>query len=250
MPHWDANSAELRENIERVLTDLHRGAKAREPLGLEVVRQWHRELMKGLTIPEGEHGAVLFADSPTAVGQSASARTMARRPTKSRANSSDSSSDCRRRSRIWTRAFLRVTCAPSTFEAPSSTSVDGRTLNGCAFIRSATAMAGRPGCGLMPSRCAMGCPPSCPCDRVLGMAMRWSVATPCAASGSQRPHSSRGTSRASSPNRSSAETSRRRNADIAMSAARGVSSRAGVPREGPQRTEHPRQPILRRVEGL
>jgi len=64
MPHWDANSTELFENIQRVVNALHRAAAAREPLSLEVARQWHRDLMMGLTIPEGEQWRGAFRGEP------------------------------------------------------------------------------------------------------------------------------------------------------------------------------------------
>jgi Fic family protein len=64
MPHWDADSKELFENIQRVVTALHRAAVARAPLDVEVARQWHRELMRGLTIPEGEQWRGAFRGEP------------------------------------------------------------------------------------------------------------------------------------------------------------------------------------------
>ncbi|HMN43837.1 MAG TPA: hypothetical protein PKE27_04660 [Povalibacter sp.] len=64
MPHWDANSKHLLENIRRVVTSIHRSAVEREPLTLEVARQWHFGLMEGLTIPEGEQWRGAFRGEP------------------------------------------------------------------------------------------------------------------------------------------------------------------------------------------
>ena len=51
MPDWDEDSPELRENLRVVLLGIRDNAQQRLPLTLQVVRGWHRDTMKGLTVP-------------------------------------------------------------------------------------------------------------------------------------------------------------------------------------------------------
>lgn len=51
MPDWDQNSPELRKNLQAVLRRIRDDARNRRPLNLETIRKWHRDSMKGLTVP-------------------------------------------------------------------------------------------------------------------------------------------------------------------------------------------------------
>lgn len=51
MPNWDEESAELRGNLERVLGMVRDAARRRERPGMELVRSWHAETMRGLEVP-------------------------------------------------------------------------------------------------------------------------------------------------------------------------------------------------------
>jgi Fic family protein len=51
MPDWDQNSPELRKNLQAVLRSIRDAAQEREPISLKTIRDWHRDTMKGLTVP-------------------------------------------------------------------------------------------------------------------------------------------------------------------------------------------------------
>lgn len=52
MPDWDADSPQLRQNLGSLLRAIREAARRREPLSLASARQWHQEILKGLTVPD------------------------------------------------------------------------------------------------------------------------------------------------------------------------------------------------------
>lgn len=52
MPDWDEDSPELQENLLRLLREIRDVARDREDLNLKVLRRWHQEVLKGLTLPD------------------------------------------------------------------------------------------------------------------------------------------------------------------------------------------------------
>ncbi len=52
MPNWDEDSSQLRNNLERVLTEIGRSASQRELPTLEAARRWQTLTMKGLDVPD------------------------------------------------------------------------------------------------------------------------------------------------------------------------------------------------------
>lgn len=55
MPDWDEDSPKLRENLRAVLRGIRDAAQEREPLTLDAIRGWHRETMRGLTVPHKKY---------------------------------------------------------------------------------------------------------------------------------------------------------------------------------------------------
>jgi len=52
MPDWDEDSPNLRKNLQAVLLGIRDAAVKREPLTPKVIKQWHREIMRGLAVPD------------------------------------------------------------------------------------------------------------------------------------------------------------------------------------------------------
>lgn len=52
MADWDADSSQLRANLERLLRDIFQSAERREKFTATVIKRWHRQTMAGLTVPE------------------------------------------------------------------------------------------------------------------------------------------------------------------------------------------------------
>ncbi|MGB0289980.1 MAG: Fic family protein [Opitutales bacterium] len=51
MPDWDEDSPKLRKNLQAVLRGIRDAALQRKPLTLTSIRKWHRQTMRGLTVP-------------------------------------------------------------------------------------------------------------------------------------------------------------------------------------------------------
>ena len=51
-PNWDEYSPRLRGNLTALLQEMAASAKAREKLSSEVMRSWHKRIMRGLGVPE------------------------------------------------------------------------------------------------------------------------------------------------------------------------------------------------------
>ena len=52
MPNWDIDSAQLRENLARVLEEIIRASEQRETPTLETARRWQTLVMEGLDVPD------------------------------------------------------------------------------------------------------------------------------------------------------------------------------------------------------
>jgi fido (protein-threonine AMPylation protein) len=52
MADWDADSPQLRRNLASVGQAIDDGANRREKPSLELVREWHRQTMEGLDVPD------------------------------------------------------------------------------------------------------------------------------------------------------------------------------------------------------
>src|SRR4051812_31720484 len=52
MNDWDEDSQQLHANIERVLSQAGANAIRRTDLTLEVIKRWHRDLMRQLAVPD------------------------------------------------------------------------------------------------------------------------------------------------------------------------------------------------------
>ena len=52
MPDWDENSPQLQRNLADILTRISRSAPLRERPTVESARQWHVELLRGLSVPD------------------------------------------------------------------------------------------------------------------------------------------------------------------------------------------------------
>jgi hypothetical protein len=52
MADWDANSAELEQNLRRVLEKIRDDARRRAVLSIETGREWHAEALRGLAVPD------------------------------------------------------------------------------------------------------------------------------------------------------------------------------------------------------
>ncbi len=55
MVEWDADSPELAANLERVLREIVRDARARVLPSVEAARRWHEETMHGLDVPDRKY---------------------------------------------------------------------------------------------------------------------------------------------------------------------------------------------------
>jgi Fic family protein len=51
VPDWDKDSTRLRENLARVLEEIHQGAERREVPTLNAAKRWHARVMTGLDVP-------------------------------------------------------------------------------------------------------------------------------------------------------------------------------------------------------
>jgi len=51
-PHWDADSPELRANLNRVFRAIQAHARARPPLQAADILAWHADMLEGLAVPE------------------------------------------------------------------------------------------------------------------------------------------------------------------------------------------------------
>jgi Fic family protein len=51
MADWDADSAQLEQNLRRVLETIRDDARRRAVLSLETARHWHAETLRGLVVP-------------------------------------------------------------------------------------------------------------------------------------------------------------------------------------------------------
>jgi hypothetical protein len=51
VPDWDKDSPRLRENLARVLEEIHRAAERRETPTLKAAKRWHTRVMAGLDVP-------------------------------------------------------------------------------------------------------------------------------------------------------------------------------------------------------
>lgn len=52
MPDWDQDSPKLQENLLGLLREIRDTARDREALTLKVLRGWHQEVLRGLTLPD------------------------------------------------------------------------------------------------------------------------------------------------------------------------------------------------------
>lgn len=52
MADWDSDSAALRANLTRLVGRLHEQARGRAQPTLQLPREWHRAMMRGLDVPE------------------------------------------------------------------------------------------------------------------------------------------------------------------------------------------------------
>ena len=55
MADWDADSAQLRRNLASVRQAIVESANRREKPSLELVREWHRQIMEGLDVPDAAY---------------------------------------------------------------------------------------------------------------------------------------------------------------------------------------------------
>jgi hypothetical protein len=55
MPDWDADSPELRANLTQVINAIVSSAGLREKPTLESARQWQRDIMSGLAVPDSRY---------------------------------------------------------------------------------------------------------------------------------------------------------------------------------------------------
>lgn len=55
MPDWEEDSPKLRENLRAVLRGIRDAAQQRKPLTLDAIRGWHRDTMRGLTVPRKKY---------------------------------------------------------------------------------------------------------------------------------------------------------------------------------------------------
>ena len=55
MPDWEEDCPALRENLRAVLRGIRNAALRREPLSLDAIRGWHRDTMRGLTVPRKKY---------------------------------------------------------------------------------------------------------------------------------------------------------------------------------------------------
>ena len=55
MADWDANSPQLETNLRQVLSNVKVHAAQRAPLTLDTIREWHRQIMSGLEVPNPDH---------------------------------------------------------------------------------------------------------------------------------------------------------------------------------------------------
>lgn len=55
MADWDADSPRLRQNLIELLRDVRERAVRREPPTVEDARRWHRDMMTGLRVPDGNY---------------------------------------------------------------------------------------------------------------------------------------------------------------------------------------------------
>lgn len=51
MPDWDVDSPQLRRNLTDLLRRIRDGARRREEPGVESLRRWHEDVMRGLDVP-------------------------------------------------------------------------------------------------------------------------------------------------------------------------------------------------------
>ena len=51
MPDWDEDSPQLYENLCETLRGIRDGAMQRNALNVEIIREWHRSTLKGLSVP-------------------------------------------------------------------------------------------------------------------------------------------------------------------------------------------------------
>jgi hypothetical protein len=52
VPDWDKDSPRLRENLARVLEEIHRAAEQRETPTLKAAKSWQARIMAGLQVPD------------------------------------------------------------------------------------------------------------------------------------------------------------------------------------------------------
>ncbi len=52
MPDWDADSPRLRNNLASVLSRIRGAARRRKQPAVEAARAWHKDMMKGLGVPD------------------------------------------------------------------------------------------------------------------------------------------------------------------------------------------------------
>ncbi len=55
MADWDANSPQLEVNLRQVLSNVKEHATQRSSLTLNTIREWHRQVMSGLDVPNRDH---------------------------------------------------------------------------------------------------------------------------------------------------------------------------------------------------
>lgn len=191
MADWDEDSPRLRANLAQVLRGIQRDSGSRKKLSLGEARRWHRESMEGLEVahPEfrggfrGEAGAL--RDYDVEIGSAPGVPS-----TRVAAELENSRLACSKRSAFWIRRIpWAVNLMPMAWRECCNWR-HGRTPNGCAFIRSPTAMVAPHVCGRIPFCCVTAFPLSFACVRGLTAAMNGLQRTPCRATGNRLMRSS------------------------------------------------------------
>ena len=63
MPDWDADSPELRANLTRVINEVARASGQREKPTLQSARQWQRDIISGLAVPDSRYEGTFRGES-------------------------------------------------------------------------------------------------------------------------------------------------------------------------------------------
>jgi len=63
VPDWDADSPELRANLTRVINEVARASGQREKPTLQSARQWQRDIISGLAVPDSRYEGTFRGES-------------------------------------------------------------------------------------------------------------------------------------------------------------------------------------------